>query len=171
MGHPTLVAHDERPAHYVLVVVAAAAVTATAVAGERVFARAVMARVAYVASAIARLVPLEVIELPRSAVRQWPNVTVMGIEAVIHMAIEAGMAVEPGAGPDEQAADKPIGSVVTVGGAVVRRVVKIPVGADGCNSNANRNLGLRIVGRADNDNSKSGYNQNFADRQGDRSIF
>jgi hypothetical protein len=43
---------------------AAAVGAATSEAGERVFAGAVMARVAYVASPIAGLVALEVVELP-----------------------------------------------------------------------------------------------------------
>jgi hypothetical protein len=70
-------------------------------ARERVFAGAVMVRVADVASPVAGLVALEVVELPGTSLRQRSPVAVARIEAVVHMAIETGTAVKPGTGPDE----------------------------------------------------------------------
>jgi hypothetical protein len=95
----------------------------------------------------------------------------MGIEAVVHMAIEAGMAVKPGTGPDEHAAKKPIRPVVAIGSTVVGSVVKVPVGAHRRYSNADCNLGLRIVGRADKCNGESGQDKGLADCQEHCSIL
>jgi len=84
-----------------------------------------MASAAFVASAfsvaasITHLVSVEVIEGRLSTLRMWANVAVMWIEAVINMAAEVVVAVEPRAGSDEHAAVKPLGTVVPIWGAVV----------------------------------------------------
>jgi len=149
----------------------AAGVPAAVEPGQSVLAGAIMARVAHVSSPVAGLVAMEVVERPCSAIRQRPCVTVVRIEAVVHVAIEAGTAVEPGAGSDEQAANKPIGPVVSVGSTVIGRVIKVPVGARGRHSNSDGNLGLRHVGRAAKRNCKSGQDKGLADRQDYSSIF
>jgi hypothetical protein len=104
-----------------------------------------MAGVAYVASPIPRLVPLEVIELLRPAPRQGSTVTVMRIEAVVHMSVKAVWAMKPGPSAKEHSAHKPIRPVVAVGGAVIGCVVEVPIRASRLrpNPNADRNLGGR----------------------------
>src|SRR5580704_169620 len=116
---------------------------AAPISGQGVFARSVMAGVAYVASPIPRLISMEVIEALRSALRQRSSVTVMRIIAVVDMAVEAVRAVKPRAGSKKQSAYKPIGSVVTVRSAVVRGIVEVPVRAHGSRSDvyADGNLG------------------------------
>ena len=57
-------------------------------------------------------------------------ITVIGVESVIHMAVEPFGAVKPWAHADEDAARKPVRAVIAVGSAIVRRRVVIAVGAD-----------------------------------------
>jgi hypothetical protein len=102
-----------------------------------------MAGVAYIASPIPRLVCLEVIEALRAALRNGSVVTMMRIEAVVDMAIEAVRAVKPGASSEKYPAHKPIGPIVAVRSTVVWSIVEIPVRTHGSHANvyANRNLG------------------------------
>jgi hypothetical protein len=132
-------------------------------AGKRVLGAGIVACVAYVASPVAGLVAVEVIELRRPALGQRTPVAVAGIEAVVHVAVEAGMAVKPGSCPNKQAADKPVRPVVAVGSTVIGRVVKVPIGADGRHSDADCNLGWRHVGGAEKRNTESGQDESFAE--------
>src|SRR5258707_12179863 len=79
---------------------------------------------ACVTAATTHLVSVEVIEGLVSTSRKWTPVAVMWIEAVINVAAEVVSAVEPGAGSDEDAAGKPLRSIVPVWGAVVCRIVE-----------------------------------------------
>ena len=87
--------------------------------GKLVLSAGLMGGVAYVASPVACLIALEMVERPRAARRQRPPISVTRVKAVVHMTIEAAMAVEPWTSPNEQAADKPIGPIVAVGRAVI----------------------------------------------------
>jgi hypothetical protein len=104
-----------------------------------------MARVAYVASPIPRLVSVEVVEALGSAVRQRSSVTVMRIKTVVDMAIKAVMAVKPGAGSKKHPANKPIGSIVAVRSTVIGRIVEVSVRTHGSRPDvyADGNLGWR----------------------------
>jgi hypothetical protein len=99
----------------------------TPISGEGAFMRGFMASVAYVASAVARLIALEVIKTLRPARRHRANVTVMRIKAVVDMAVKAPRAVKPGASSKKQAADEPIRPIVTVRSTVIRSIVEVPV--------------------------------------------
>lgn len=119
---------------------AASAVSATTtISGEGVLSLRFMASIAYVASAIPCLVSLEVVEACGAAVWQWSCVTVMRIKAVVDMAIEATMAVEPWASPDKYPASEPIGPIVPVRSAVIRGIVEIPVRTTGSRSDVYAN--------------------------------
>jgi hypothetical protein len=107
------------------------------------FAAGIMTGVAYVASPVARFISVEVIEGLRAPLRHWAVVAVSRIVAVVNVAEKAGVAVEPGAGPDEDAAIEPIGPIVAIGCAIVGRIVKVPIGAHGRDANADRHLGCR----------------------------
>ena len=74
-----------------------------------------------VAAPITQLVSVKVIEGPVATPRKWTTVAAMWIEAIINVAVEIVWAVEPWAGSDEHAAVEPLGTVITVGCAVVRR--------------------------------------------------
>jgi hypothetical protein len=126
--------------------VAPSATTAAAISGEGVFTARIMAGIADVASSVARLIAVEVVELLLAATRQGTVVPVVRIVAVVDMAVETGMAVEPGAGSDEHSADIPIGPIVAVGSAVVGRIVEIAVGAAGgrADVDADGNLGRGV---------------------------
>jgi len=122
-----------------------AAMRTAPISGEGVFARAVMARVAYVASPISRLISMEVIEALRSTLRQRSNVTVMRIKAVVNMAVKAVRPMKPGTSSKKHSAHKPIGTVIAVRSTVIWGVVEIAVRAYGRDSDiyADGNLSSR----------------------------
>ncbi len=114
---------------------------AAVISRQGMFVGAIVGSVAYVALAIMRLVCLEVVEGLCPAWGQRSMVAVVRIVAIVDMAIKAVRTVEPGAGADEHPTGKPIRPIVTVGRAIVRRVIKVPVGAYRRHSNVDRNLG------------------------------
>ena len=71
------------------------------------------------AASITHFVSAEMIEGLIATLRMWTSVAVMWIEAVINVAAEVGVAVEPRAGSDEHAPVEPLGPVVPIWGAVV----------------------------------------------------
>jgi hypothetical protein len=99
------------------------AAAAAVVSGERMFTAGFMAGIANVALPVARLV------------------AVVGVKAVVDMAVKAAVAVKPRTRSDEEAAIKPVGPIVAVGGAVIRLIVEVAVGAIGRHSNVDGNLG------------------------------
>jgi hypothetical protein len=134
----------------------AAPAATTAVSGEGVFSACVMVSVAYVASPVASFVSVEVVETLLSAARQRPMVAVSRVEAVVYVAVEAVRTMEPGTGSKKQAADKPVGAVVAVGSAVIRRDVIIPVGTFRRDADVDLHLSLCFgsgYGEADCSNS------------------
>jgi len=94
----------------------------------------------WVAAPITHLVSVEVIEGLVSAFRMWTNVAVMGIEAVINVAVEVVGTVEPRADSDEHAAVKPLGPVVPVWRAAVWSVIVVAIRANRFCSDIDRNL-------------------------------
>jgi hypothetical protein len=96
------------------------------------------------APSIACLISLEVGKRMIAAGGQGADIAVMRIEAVIHVTIEAVGAVEPGAGTDENAANEPVRPVIAIRGAIIRRIVEVPVRAIGRGPKiyADRDLGL-----------------------------
>jgi hypothetical protein len=125
--------------------VVAAVASAAVVAGERVFTAGFMAGVADVAVAIARLIAAEVVELLIAACGVRSVIAVTRIETVIDVAVEVRGAVEPGTGSDEDAVVEPVGPVIAVRRAFIRRIVKIPVRAGWgySDADADRDLGRR----------------------------
>jgi hypothetical protein len=117
----------------------------TPISRERVFIPRFMASVAYITSAIARFVSLEVVEALRPVLRQRSNVTVMRIKAVVDMAEKAVTAVKPGASSKKHPANKPVGPIIAVRSTVIWGIVEIPIRAHGSRSDvyADRNLGWR----------------------------
>jgi hypothetical protein len=81
----------------------------------------------HVAAPIARFICLKVgnlIKVPIgigsvARVRSWPMVSVLGMEMVIHMTMEAFRSVEPWPGADENSAGKPFRAIVAIGGTCV----------------------------------------------------
>ncbi len=71
--------------------------------GEGVFCGPIVARVAYVAFPVPRLVGVEVVELLRPALRHRSSVTVTRIITVVDVAVKAARAVKPWASSNEQA--------------------------------------------------------------------
>jgi hypothetical protein len=70
----------------------------------------------------------------------WALVAVIGMETVVHMAAELVMTVKPRAGADEDAASKPLRTVVTGRGTSIRSNVIVTVRAYGLYSHADGNL-------------------------------
>jgi hypothetical protein len=117
------------------------------VSGQSMFTAGVVTGVAHVAMAVACLVTVEVVEALFTAPGERSCVAVTWVKAVVDVAVEAGMSVEPGTCADEDAAQKPVRSVVTVGRAIVRCVVEIAVRANRGNADVDGHLG-GIAGRA-----------------------
>src|SRR5579862_2501946 len=103
--------------------------TATTVAGQRMFSSGFVADVACVASSIATLITAEVIEGSVSTIGERTVVSVMRIPAVIDVTIESARTMEPWACADEDAISEPIWTVVAVGRAIVRSIVEVAVRA------------------------------------------
>jgi hypothetical protein len=114
---------------------------AAPISGQGVFSAPIMARVAYVASPIPRLVSMEVVELLLAAPRQWSMVTVMRIKAVIDVAVKAVGTVKPRASTKKHTANKPIGPIVAERSTVIWGVVEVTIGTNRRRSNADGNLG------------------------------
>ena len=125
--------------------VIAAVVAATAIAGKLVLAAAVMIAAAGVASPVARLVAVEVVEGLFAALRVRSAVAVAGVIAVVDMAVEVAGAAVPVAGADEHSTLKPFGAVVAVGRAVIGSVVVVAVRADWLDSEMDGDLGRRYA--------------------------
>jgi hypothetical protein len=122
----------------------------TSKSGESMFTATFMGSWAYVASAIPRLVCMEVVEALSPAVGQGPNVPVTRIKAIVHVAEKPVRAMKPGTGSNKHSANKPIGSVVSVGSAVIRGIVEVPIRAHRGHSDVDpdTDLGLRRWCRA-----------------------
>jgi hypothetical protein len=129
--------------------------------GEGVFGAPIMARVAYVALPVPRLVCVEVVELLRPALRDRSGVSVMRIIAVVDVAIKAVMAVKPGTSSNEQPASEPIRPIVAVGRTVIWGIVEVAVGAHRRHSNVNGNLSRRHGCGAQQSSSESRENKSF----------
>jgi len=129
----------------VVATVVATAIAATAISGESVLIVRVVIAGACMASTIARLVAVEVVEGLFAALRVRSMVAVAGVKAVVDMAVEVAGAAEPAAGADEHAVVEPIGPVVAVGRAVVGSVVVVAVGADGLDTEVDGDLGWRYA--------------------------
>ncbi len=111
------------------------------VAGECVFVSAVVWGSAYVAMFVVCFVCLEMIELLRSAWGQRAMIPMTRIVAVVDMAVKAVGTVIPGPSPKKHSAREPVWPVVTVGRAVIGSVVKVTVGTDRRDTDADRHLG------------------------------
>lgn len=105
-----------------------------------VLSAGIMTGIAYVALPIPRFVRVKVVERLFPATRQRAMIAITRIEAVIDVTIEATRTVEPGPGSYEDAASEPIRTVVAVGSAVIRGIVKVSVGANRGYTDINRNL-------------------------------
>jgi hypothetical protein len=91
----------------------------------------------------------------------WHRAVVAGVdvEVVVDVAAEVLRAVEPGAGPDEDAAGEPLRTVVAMRSAGVGRVIVIAVGAHGGRSDAYGDLSMCPrrcgLGKADDESNKT----------------
>jgi hypothetical protein len=99
--------------------------------------------------AIARLVSVKVLRgtmppLTRSVavVRIFAVVAVIRMVMIVDMAVEVFRAAKPRAGSDEDATGKPLGTVITVSGATVRRDIIITIRTSGRYTDADADLGL-----------------------------
>jgi hypothetical protein len=120
--------------------------SAAVVARKGVFAAGFMRSVSYVALSITRLIALEVIELTRSPLREGSAVAIVWVVPVVYVPVESALTVEPWSRAEKYSPHKPIGAVIAVGRAFIRRVVEITVWANRGNSDTNRNLGLASGG-------------------------
>jgi hypothetical protein len=105
-----------------------------------VFVAWVMTGISYVPLAVPSLIRVEVVERSLPAIRHRSYVAVMRIVAVIDVAIEAMWTMEPRPGSDEDPTNEPISPIVAIGSTVVWGIVKVPVWANGRDSNVDRNL-------------------------------
>jgi hypothetical protein len=94
------------------------------------------------------------IETLRTALRNRAVIAIVGVVAVIYVAVEMFMAVEPGTRADEDAAHKPVGAVVSIGCAVIRRIVEVAVRAYRSDTYIDGNLGLTLGRTSDESECK-----------------
>ncbi len=107
------------------------------------FVRGTMRGGAYIASAIARFISLEVIEGAVAPLRHRPRITVVRIVTVVDVSVEAASAVKPRPRADEEAAVEPVRSVVAIGRAAIRSVIEIAIRAFGRDANSDGYLAGR----------------------------
>jgi hypothetical protein len=118
-----------------------AASPATAVPRQRVFSATSVAWCCdHVAATVTGLIRLEMIERLRTTSGQRAFVSVMWIEAVIHVAMKTRRAVEPRAHTEKYAVNKPIRSVVPIRSTAIRRVIEISIWTDGRNPDIHGDL-------------------------------
>ena len=89
------------------------------------------------ALAVASLIAVEVIERRCSALGEWSVISVVGIEAIVDVAVEAAGSMEPRAGSEEETADEPVRAIIAIGCAVVGGVIEVAIGAHGCSADIN----------------------------------
>jgi len=96
---------------------------------------------AHVAVPIPGFIALEVRKRLRSARWHRTMIPIVWIVAIIYVSIKTMRAMEPRACANKDSARKPVGSVVAIRSAIIRRVVEISVGAYRSNTDADCNLG------------------------------
>jgi hypothetical protein len=125
---------------------------------------AVYLALADMAASIPHFVSLEVLNLIQPLSRFGPVaaswlravITMLGMEMVVYVAMKALWAVKPRTSANKHAAGKPLGPVVAVRGAVVRRNVIVAIGALGRHSNVDAHLSLCVgTGNRETDNRRS----------------
>lgn len=84
-----------------------------------------------------------------------PVVAFAVVEMMIDVAVKMVWSVEPGSGPNEHAARKPLRPVVAIWSAVVRWDLVVPVRTNRWFPNADRNLRGRVTARS---HKKAGCN-------------
>src|SRR5580692_4496696 len=85
----------------------------------------------YVAAAVTGLIPSEMINRLRTTHGQSASVSMMQIEAVIHVAMKTRRTVEPRSCTDKDAVNKPIRPVVPIRSTAIRGVIEISIWTDG----------------------------------------
>jgi hypothetical protein len=104
----------------------------------------IVGRCAGVPSTVSRFVTMEVVKRRFSARRHRSLIAAAWIVAVIDVTVETLGAVEPRTRANENSAHKPVRAVVTVGGTIIRSVVKVTVRTDRRHPDANGNLSRRF---------------------------
>jgi hypothetical protein len=80
-----------------------------------------------------------------AAMRVVAAISVMPIEVVVHMTPEISTPMEPGACSDKDTAREPLGAIVTIGRALVGRVIEISVRAFRRWADLHGNLSVQFV--------------------------
>lgn len=76
------------------------------------------------------------------AVGHGTSVAMIHVIAVVYVTVEASRAVEPRTGSNEDAAAKPLRTIVSVRGASIWSVIVVAIGTYRCNSDTDGNLGM-----------------------------
>lgn len=101
--------------------------------------------------------------IPFASARQAAMIAVAGIVIAIDITVEVAWAVEPWARTDEDPVAEPLGSVIAVGSAIVRRVWEVSVGANGrrADVDGDRELRLRFGSAEEEDSCNYGEGEEF----------
>jgi hypothetical protein len=127
------------------------------------FTASVVTGRAHVSAPVARLIGTEAVERPLAAPWQRADIPVMRIPPVIYVPIEAARTVIPGSRPEENPASEPVGAVIAIWGAVIGRIVEIPVRAHRRRSNRDRNLSRNIGNGAAKNEREAEQTKSFED--------
>jgi hypothetical protein len=107
-----------------------------------------------VAVAVVHLVSVEVlggavpsVTRPVATIGKITMVAMVGVKVIVYVAAEVGVAMKPWAGTEEDTSGEPLGSVITVGGALVGRgfVVAIRTGRGWSDVDADLRLGFGSI--------------------------
>src|ERR1700683_4759387 len=89
----------------------------------------------------------------------WTFVSMVGMEAIVHVAVEISGSMEPGAGDNEYTSGEPFRAVVPGRGAAIRGHVVVAVGTCRCYSDVDADAYLRLRSRRDCHERAYGNNQ------------
>jgi hypothetical protein len=115
---------------------------------QRMFAPGIMSRRPNVPTTIPRLISLEMIERPRTTLRQRPMIAISRIKPVIYVPIKPARPMKPRPCTDEYTPHKPVRPIVPIRRAIIRRIVEIPIRTIRCRPNLYNNLRGRHMRRS-----------------------
>jgi hypothetical protein len=105
-----------------------------------------MAVTHFVASEVLDAIVMMMLIPALAAMRIFSVPSVMTVETIVYMSPEVFTSAIPRTSTDENASAKPFGAIVAVGGALVRRIVEIAVGANWRRPDLYSDLRLRPLG-------------------------
>jgi hypothetical protein len=93
-----------------------------------VFTAAFMSGYSNVPATISRFIGVKMGKRVFPSTGKGAHITVVRIEAIVDMPVEAARPMKPWSRSNEDTAGEPVGSVIPVGGTIIGRIVKVTIG-------------------------------------------